>query len=302
MASLTGACGHPFSTSSKHHRNPNAANILRTSLFSKDQPNRIILYAGAFNPPHISHLQVLRHALESSPDLNIVAAIIYLREDDYLERKNQHSGRSLVLTNKKRANLWCRDSRLPAYTWVCDSPGIYAKLEKDLIREARKDGLKICFVSLVGPDNWVVLHPPERDTLNANEFLISDAGRKADWYVGEGPPRKARGYTAWQRVYPTTTRTKRQMEQDGKSGSKWGRPYAMEMLKATLCSLEPTAAESSPLESAASLTNSESSNNSSVSCDSASETPISSASGKSGLAFLEVGPCLVSHSTDNSRF
>lgn len=294
MASLTRTFGHPLSTSSKHHRNPDAANILRnpgaatilrTSLFSKDQPNRIIYYAGAFNPPHISHLQVLRHALESSPDLNIVATIISMQNDDYLKRKNRHSGRSLVLTSEKRANLWCRESGLPAYTWVCDSLEIYAKLEKDLIREATKDGLEICFVTLMGPDNWVVFDPPGRDW-GANEFLISDAGRKADWYCGEGPPQTAKGYTAWERVYPTTTRTKRQMEQDGKSGSKCRRRYAIEMLKATPCSPEPAVVESS--------------SNSSVSCDSASETPTSSASGKSGLAFLEVGPCLVSHSTNNS--
>jgi Cytidylyltransferase-like len=291
--------GLRLSSDNEDHRNPAAATILRTSQLSKDQPNRILIYIGSFNPPHISHLQVLRHALESSPDLNIVAAIISMMDEDHLERKNQLSGRSLVLTSKKRAKLWYEDSRFPACAWVCESWTIFDNLQKDLVREATKDDLEIRFMSLRGPDSWNVLDPPMPNS-TYQEYLISDAGREAEWYVVKEPPQVATWYTPWERVNPSTIRTNGQAEQGGKSRSKLGTRYAMEMLKATPCFTESAIAESSPIESLASLTSSELSNRSSIPCNSGSEASISSASGKSGSAFLEVGPYSVSHLTDKS--
>ena len=212
--------GPRLSSDNEHRRNPAAATILRTSRLSKDQPNRILLYLGSFNPPHISHLQVLRHALESSPDLNIVAAIIIMMDEDHLRGKNQSSGRSLVLTSKKRATLWYEDSRFPACAWVCESWTILENLQRDLIREATKDDLEICFTSLCGPDCWPAFDPP----MQIN--LVSDAGREAKWYVGKRPSQVAEQYTPWKRVNPSTIRTNGQAEQGGKSRSKLGTRYA----------------------------------------------------------------------------
>ena len=168
MASLTETFRrHRRSYCSEQHRNPNTENILQTSPPRKDQTNRILVYAGAFNPPHTSHLRVLQHALESNPDLNIVAAIIRPKEDDYLAEKNVSTGRSLILTNEQRAELFCKDTSVAACAWACSSPRIADQLEKDLVREAAKKGLEIRLVSLVGPGSRKAAKPPVCDSSSA---------------------------------------------------------------------------------------------------------------------------------------
>ena len=207
-------------------RNSDAANILRTLILSKDKPNRILIYPGAFNPPHASHISVLRHALESSPDLNIVAAMVRIKRENYLERKNKRSGRTIVLTNEQRANLWRKDSRLPANAWVCGSPRSTAELQESLIKVAKMGGFDITFMLLVGSDNWEVNAPPSRYNWLANEFLISDAGRPATWCSDGGRPLQAKGCTAWERVNLDAARIEKGANQAKKPIAKWSMHYA----------------------------------------------------------------------------
>src|SRR5271167_970439 len=72
-------------------------------LLSKDRANRVLIYPGSFNPPHIGHLSVLRHAFESSPDLNIVAGIVVPVAVELIEKENYRSGRHLVLSREQRS-------------------------------------------------------------------------------------------------------------------------------------------------------------------------------------------------------
>src|SRR5271155_2549789 len=72
-------------------------------LLSKDRVNRVLVYPGAFNPPHVGHLGVLRHAFESSPDLNVVAGIVLPVAVEHIKAKNYLSGRCLVLSGEQRS-------------------------------------------------------------------------------------------------------------------------------------------------------------------------------------------------------
>src|SRR5271170_3262027 len=87
-------------------------------LLSKDRVNRVLTYFGCFNPPHVGHLGVLRHAFESSPDLNIVAGIVLPVSVKAIESKNRRSGRCLVLSGEQRSELWNRDARFPAWAFA----------------------------------------------------------------------------------------------------------------------------------------------------------------------------------------
>ncbi len=71
------------------------------------QPNRILLYLGAFNPPHRGHLNLIRHVFDNAgDDLNIVLAIISPMDDDRLLDKFSDENNPLLLTQKQRITLW----------------------------------------------------------------------------------------------------------------------------------------------------------------------------------------------------
>src|SRR5271156_2536330 len=79
-------------------------------LLSKDKVNRVLIYPGSFNPPHVGHLSVLRHAFESSPDLNIVAGVVVPAIVEQIGEKNYRSRRHLVLSREQRSELWKREA------------------------------------------------------------------------------------------------------------------------------------------------------------------------------------------------
>ena len=66
-------------------------------LLKKGQVNRILVYPGAFNPPHRGHMRALQHAFyECGPEFNAVAGIVLLGPDTYLSYKNETSSRNLL--------------------------------------------------------------------------------------------------------------------------------------------------------------------------------------------------------------
>jgi hypothetical protein len=66
-------------------------------LLKKGKTNRILVYPGAFNPPHRGHMRALQHAFhECGPEFNAVAAIVLLAPDTYLSYKNETSSRNLL--------------------------------------------------------------------------------------------------------------------------------------------------------------------------------------------------------------
>jgi hypothetical protein len=126
----------------------------------KDKPNRILRYYGSFNPPHVGHLEVLRHGVESWPDLNIVAACVQPMDREHIDNKCWISNRDLLLTHEQRADLWQKDSRFPSGAWVWRDMWPDQEIIRDeLISMAREDGFEIKFVNLIGPDNWNVDRP-----------------------------------------------------------------------------------------------------------------------------------------------
>lgn len=66
-------------------------------LLKKGRMNRILLYIGAFNPPHRGHMLVLHHGYrDCGDDFNVVAAIVLLKDDKYLGIKNRYASRNLL--------------------------------------------------------------------------------------------------------------------------------------------------------------------------------------------------------------
>src|SRR5271155_1642707 len=169
-------------------------------LLSKDRVNRVLIYARSFNPPHVGHLGVLRHAFESSPDLNIVAGIVLTVAVESIKDKNYRSGRCLVLSAEQRLELWKRDARFPAWAFVLDCDYAVPLLKK-IANAAKKDGYEIVYIRLCGPDRLNFSSPIRHVDGNFyTEYLVSDATRSATFLGLDGVPKRLKGYTTWQRL------------------------------------------------------------------------------------------------------
>jgi len=169
-------------------------------LLSKDRVNRVLVYPGSFNPPHVGHLSVLRHAFESSPDLNIVAGIVLPQPAEHIEKKNDQSDRCLMLSTEQRLELWKRDARFPAWAFVLDCDYAVPLLKK-IANAAKKDGYEIVYIRLCGPDRLNFSSPIRHVDGNFyTEYLVSDATRSATFLGLDGVPKRLKGYTTWQRL------------------------------------------------------------------------------------------------------
>lgn len=180
------------------------ANKRQVPLLSKDKVNRVMIYYGVFNPPHVGHLGVLCHAFQSSADLNIVAGLVYPLDVGLIRRKNRDSNRRLVLSEEQRSELWERDARFPTWAFVprrrkYDSTEDF---EMEIASAAKEDGYEIRYIRVMGPDNWDIDNPARYRDSHYSEYLITDAARRASFVTPNGVPKPMKGYTSWQRLGP----------------------------------------------------------------------------------------------------
>lgn len=180
------------------------ANKCKVPLLSKDKVNRVMIYYGAFNPPHVGHLGVLCHAFQSSADLNIVAGLVYPADVSQIETKNLTSNRRLVLSEEQRSELWERDVRFPTWAFVPRRReyGSTDDFETKIAIAAQKDGYEIGYIRVMGPDGWDINNPRRHMSSRYSEYLITDAARRASFVTANGVPQPVKHYTSWQRLGP----------------------------------------------------------------------------------------------------
>lgn len=187
-AKRMGSCSHEFATKEAQ------------PLLRKSRVNRILVYGGvslperplesktniqqAFNPPHRGHPLVLQHEFrECGADLNVVAALVMLKNDDYLESKNQTTGCELFCKSNlgttftyldtdyivtvnlsERTALWSTDVEFLDWAWMI-SEGELTFGDK-LQKLAKADGFDIELIGLAGPDNF-----------STTTYVVLDRGR-----------------------------------------------------------------------------------------------------------------------------
>ncbi|KAI4202052.1 MAG: hypothetical protein LQ350_002841 [Teloschistes chrysophthalmus] len=193
---------------------------LESPLLVRGSANHIILYNGAFNPPHQGHLELLRHTFEHGvPDLNVVAAIIRPLPDDYSLEKGQQAGGSFVFDRDTRCMLWKQDQRFPDWAWVHEGDGSFSSLLARLQEVASADGYDIDYLPLKGP--WENEHKApwmqDRYCYGATMLLVSDAARAADYQRPSGKIRDFKGYSKWENLFKLNAR----MAEEAANKDEW---------------------------------------------------------------------------------
>lgn len=213
---------------------PNVEMHLPASIFARkitesdkpflrsDQTNHILTYAGAFNPPHLGHIEILADGLKNSgPGLNIVSAFVVPLHDNGLKAKEdgrKNTGpapRQVMLTLTQRAELVMAHLRgtealreLACKTDVWSFPDLdpMSGYMRRVIELAAADGFDVECVSLKGPDHLWHDRPINHPALTlCRKIIFSEIQRASkDAWVRGRPRRLAGGWSHWSEISSVT--------------------------------------------------------------------------------------------------
>jgi hypothetical protein len=113
--------------------------------------NRIVVFAGCFNPPHGGHMELLSYAYLRTDDKTV--AVIILPTDDNCNKAYTEVGDHKVnLSKAQRVQLW-EDDMVGLFTWIWTGPRKSSdEFKTALRRQATEDGYYIDFTDLTHMD------------------------------------------------------------------------------------------------------------------------------------------------------
>ena len=157
-------------------------------MLSKARTNRILVYNGCFNPPHQGHLALLNHTFHNcGEDLNVVAAVVIVASDQYLQFKFGHHGGVLMLPLEWRMRLWAAELEARRVNWCFVYPEEeWSDASAALRRDLRRDGFGVERVRVAGGDKiGRAFHT--HGVWGCQKMITSDVCRPVDFYQGSAP-------------------------------------------------------------------------------------------------------------------
>lgn len=130
----------------------------------------------------------------------IVAAIVFPLDDDGLKSKFKNKKDTKIFTKKERVNLW-KDKVASDWYWVYDrSVREFSTFRRQIVEQTAKDGFKVEFVGLFGPD-YVSIKGAPIGKWPCEKIMVSDISRPADFFgPGMATPKRIEGFKDWKKV------------------------------------------------------------------------------------------------------
>ena len=183
-------CDHHFSAQFVRNAVVDSEITHLQPTLQEGRTNRVLVYAGCFNPPHRGHEAILTYAFLNMPDA--IAVIVLLVSDDDVRHKVCKDGNNPVFSQDQRIRLWqgrygrdwCLFTKLSRRKWH--------SFQASLAHDIEENGFEVEFVFLQGPDHVQLKKPPVR-----RQHVVSDIGRPADFNPKGGPLLQLAGYGPW---------------------------------------------------------------------------------------------------------
>ena len=175
----------------------------RPPLLFKGRRNRILLYPGSFNPPHLGHMDLLLDGFARGEDLlNVIAAFIMPLDDNSLRFKLRGQPGTRIFSKAERVRLW--QGHVPSdWCWVYPySVDKWSAFKRHLTAIAEKDGFEIVFTQLCGSDCFHQQFEPPLKLGFCNELIVSGVNRDAGFYRHADQLTSLPGYQPWKKIYP----------------------------------------------------------------------------------------------------
>lgn len=153
------------------------------SFLSAEGRNRVLIFPGTFNPPHIGHLQLLDSVLQDAMGPLAIRAVIVFPHDDYpVRQKVEQEELPFCLEKKARVRLWKESGYMFTNTWFyTDSKQSLKGLQRQLQKNLKERGIQLSYMLLYGPD-WMsyrgLYHPSQ---WHCKEAITSDISRLVDF-------------------------------------------------------------------------------------------------------------------------
>lgn len=167
-------------------------------ILVRGRKNRILMYGGCFNPPHIGHLEQLIHCYRAGQaHLNVIAAVICLIKPHKIKKKDLQDP-SEVLPENVRAKLWNQDPRFPQWAWILPEQWVGVTFFTDRLREeSKKDGFDIDFLSVQGSDHYRYGRTHEFPSWGCFEYITSDISRY-NYYIQRNALHRLTSFEEWE--------------------------------------------------------------------------------------------------------
>ncbi|KAE9970263.1 hypothetical protein EG328_006368 [Venturia inaequalis] len=180
-----------------------------SGLLDHDRVNRVLLFDGCFDPPHIAHLRLLEYIFtQARIRLNIVGAIILPSSDHSCNTVARNCKNRSIWNNEplseghdihfqlaERMKLWYEDPDFPAWASVLDI-GVWDAFRDQLVKATTFDGYELRFTLLRGVDHlrlgMRVFH-----AFKADEMITSDITKQAEFVTKDGLLSLGEDATPW---------------------------------------------------------------------------------------------------------
>jgi hypothetical protein len=175
--------------------------------------NRILVFSGCFNPPHLGHLELLTHIFLRT-DCCTIGAMIVLKGRDTCERNDAMvNGSTFYLGYKQRAFLW-QDDILGRFAWVYkDESASVPQFRDTMIKLAKADGFELEFTGLNGSDHYKIdSNVLGKLGLGCENLITSDVTRSSVLLSNaRKETRKLVGCGEWRKILPAKGVSKRRV-------------------------------------------------------------------------------------------